>query len=98
MKKTKSPWYGVLWIVVWTAALAWFLISGMFDQRESIGLIIIWFVFTGTTVYLLIQNRRLQAARKAAAPAEPPKPPALNAPCPCGSGMKYKRCCGADSR
>ena len=22
--------------------------------------------------------------------------PARNAPCPCGSGKKYKRCCGAD--
>ena len=23
---------------------------------------------------------------------------ALNAPCPCGSGLKYKRCCGKDSK
>ena len=24
-----------------------------------------------------------------------PRLPALNAPCPCGSGRKYKRCCGS---
>ena len=23
---------------------------------------------------------------------------ALNAPCPCGSGLKFKRCCGRDQR
>ncbi|MCB9508388.1 MAG: SEC-C domain-containing protein [Myxococcales bacterium] len=28
------------------------------------------------------------------APAPPKRPPALNAPCPCGSGRKYKGCCG----
>jgi hypothetical protein len=27
-------------------------------------------------------------------PDEGPKEPARNAPCPCGSGKKYKRCCG----
>lgn len=25
-------------------------------------------------------------------------PPARNAPCPCGSGVKFKRCCGASAR
>jgi hypothetical protein len=25
-----------------------------------------------------------------------PRPPSLNAPCPCGSGRKYKRCCGSE--
>ncbi|MCA9676704.1 MAG: SEC-C domain-containing protein [Myxococcales bacterium] len=33
--------------------------------------------------------RRLGLAAGAAAA------PARNAPCPCGSGKKYKRCCGA---
>jgi AcrR family transcriptional regulator len=30
-------------------------------------------------------------------PEPPPEPPAIarNARCPCGSGLKYKRCCGA---
>lgn len=32
-------------------------------------------------------------------PATPPPPaPSLNGPCPCGSGMKYKRCCGTRLR
>jgi Fe-S-cluster containining protein len=28
------------------------------------------------------------------APAAQPAPPGRNTPCPCGSGAKYKRCCG----
>jgi len=28
-------------------------------------------------------------------PTPPPSKPSRNAPCPCGSGKKYKRCCGA---
>jgi uncharacterized protein YecA (UPF0149 family) len=34
-----------------------------------------------------------------AAPAQPPKSVdiARNAPCPCGSGNKYKRCCGVNA-
>ena len=27
-------------------------------------------------------------------PAQMQQPPSKNAPCPCGSGKKYKRCCG----
>ncbi|NLZ89152.1 MAG: hypothetical protein GX916_06585, partial [Clostridiales bacterium] len=27
-----------------------------------------------------------------------PKKPARNAPCPCGSGKKYKHCCGAPGK
>jgi uncharacterized protein YecA (UPF0149 family) len=27
-------------------------------------------------------------------PAHAPRTPARNAPCPCGSGKKFKRCCG----
>ncbi len=27
-----------------------------------------------------------------------PKPPPRNKPCPCGSGRKYKKCCGAPER
>jgi uncharacterized protein len=46
------------------------------------------------------RQREVQAAaetmrKRAAAPA-PPKmpPPSRNDPCPCGSGKKFKRCCG----
>jgi hypothetical protein len=31
-------------------------------------------------------------------PALAPAKPTLNGPCPCGSGRKYKRCCGAEAR
>ncbi len=34
---------------------------------------------------------RQVAARQ---PAHAPRTPARNAPCPCGSGKKFKRCCG----
>ena len=33
-------------------------------------------------------------ARTAAAPHENGKPIGRNDPCPCGSGKKYKKCCG----
>jgi hypothetical protein len=43
----------------------------------------------------LDQRLHLQGRR----PAEPPPPPSIkvgrNDPCPCGSGKKYKKCCGA---
>jgi len=94
MKKIKGPWYSLVWIVVWTAALIWFLASGSFDRRESVGLIIAWLVMVGVSGYYLVQylrvSRRLQKQRPASKPAEPPR----NALCPCGSGKKYKRCCG----
>ncbi|MHC1767346.1 MAG: DUF1186 domain-containing protein [Verrucomicrobiia bacterium] len=38
-----------------------------------------------------------QSAASAGAPTSPPKvhkKPWRNAPCPCGSGKKYKHCCG----
>jgi len=94
MKKIKSPWYGLIWIAIWTAALAWFLGSGRFNERESLGLILVWLVMVGITVYLLVQHTRARpgAIKMQAAPS--PDAPALNAACPCGSGKKYKRCCG----
>ncbi|MEJ2717096.1 MAG: hypothetical protein P8182_08140 [Deltaproteobacteria bacterium] len=61
MKKIKSPWYGIAWIVVWTVALVWFLRSGMFDFRESVGLALIWLILVGVTVYLIVQNLRLRS-------------------------------------
>jgi SEC-C motif len=95
MKKIKSPWYGLAWIVIWTAALAWFLNSGLFSTRESIGLVLVWLVLVGITLYLLIQHLRAEKPRPARSAPATSDSPSLNAPCPCGSGKKYKRCCGA---
>jgi hypothetical protein len=94
MKKIKGPWYGILWIGIWTAGLVWFLASGRFNQTESIGLVVVWAVLVGITVYLLIQHLRVTAKQKALKPTVQPAPPSLNGPCPCGSGKKFKRCCG----
>lgn len=94
MKKIKSPWYGVAWIVIWTAALAWFLTSGRFNQRECIGLILVWLILVGITVYFLAQHLRQQKSKRAVKTVRATGSPSLNAPCPCGSGKKYKRCCG----
>ncbi|MCA1960655.1 MAG: SEC-C domain-containing protein [Desulfomonile sp.] len=96
MKKMRqSPWYGLIWIAVWTVALIWFVVSGMFDTREILGFAFVWLVMVGMTMYLLWKRyqvgRRVAQRNRAVAAAAP----ALNAPCPCGSGKKYKRCCGA---
>lgn len=99
MKKIKSPWYGVLWIVIWTAGLVWFLSSGMFNARESIGLVLVWIVLVGITTYILIQHFRLapKTPKNAApVPIRAARTPGRNEPCPCGSGKKYKRCCAAN--
>lgn len=96
MKKIKSPYYGIVWILIWTAALGWFLQSGLFNERESVGLLIVWAILVGTTVYVIYRHLKVHGW-------SPPQPknakktdtPTLNALCPCGSGKKYKRCCGA---
>jgi TRAP-type C4-dicarboxylate transport system permease large subunit len=62
MKKLKSPWYGVLWIGIWTAALLWFLTSGMFTTRESVGLILVWLVLVGVTLYMLVRHYRFRSS------------------------------------
>lgn len=44
---------------------------------------------------------RIHSARVAAAPVRTSKkarPPSKNKPCPCGSGRKYKSCCGREAR
>ncbi len=99
MKKIKSPWYGIVWIVIWTAGLGLLLQFGGFNERESVGLFLVWAVLVGITVYMLVRHFRLAdkqpgAARRPAAPVER----SLNAPCPCGSGLKYKRCCGVSQK
>ncbi len=93
MKKIKSPWYGVVWIFIWSAALIWFMRSGWFNAREIIGLSVVWAILVGITSYLIFQQFRLQANIPKQDPVSPSPPPALNALCPCGSGKKYKRCC-----
>ena len=93
MKKIKSPWYGMAWIVIWTIALALLLKFGSFNQRESIGLVLVWAVLVGITVYMLVRHFRV-TKQQGIVPRPSPKATALNAPCPCGSGLKYKRCCG----
>ena len=35
-----------------------------------------------------------QSPRRTGAPATTTKTPGRNEPCPCGSGLKYKKCCG----
>jgi hypothetical protein len=51
--------------------------------------------------YLLSGNTPLRnAPLSAASPTEPQRPPrrvGRNAPCPCGSGKKHKRCCGSST-
>jgi hypothetical protein len=39
----------------------------------------------------------MKASAAAQAPDQPKEPIARCAPCPCGSGLKYKRCCGGAS-
>ena len=47
----------------------------------------------GPDVRQLATNRG--EAQRARAPVRVAKAPGRNAPCPCGSGRKYKKCCGA---
>ena len=50
-------------------------------------------IIPGLVTTLYAANK---ANRQAAEPAAPPAPkPGRNDPCPCGSGRKYKKCCGA---
>ena len=98
MKRIKSPWYEIIWMSVWSAALAAIIGTGMFDARETAGLILIWAVLVGMNVYSLVLFFRSNK-KTSVAPASPsPVAPGLNAPCPCGSGKKYKRCCGTKNR
>jgi uncharacterized protein len=56
----------------------------------------------GLAVQHLYQNWRAlglpaQAVPVSAATAAKKSGPGRNDPCPCGSGKKYKKCCGADA-
>lgn len=85
----------MFWIVLWTVALIWFLSSNMFNTTENIGLIIVWVVMVGATVYVLFQNAKAQKMIRPKSTLVRTDKPTLNAACPCGSGKKFKRCCGA---
>jgi hypothetical protein len=91
MKKIKSPWYGAVWMLIWTAAIIWFAFSDWFNTKEFIGLVIVWAILCGVTGWLIVKDWRIRKSRPV---PQAPKRPNLNAPCPCGSGKKYKRCCG----
>jgi hypothetical protein len=62
MKKIKSPYYGLLWILIWTAGIIWFIWTGIFSQRELTGLILVWLILVGVTSYLMWMN--FKAKRK----------------------------------
>ena len=95
MKRIKSPWYEIIWMSVWSAALAAIVGTGMFDTKETVGLVLVWAVLVGMNVYSLVLHFRSRREKVLAEAAPHLETPALNAPCPCGSGKKYKRCCGA---
>jgi hypothetical protein len=52
---------------------------------------------TPTTSEIRTNEPTAPAQRPAAQPVPPPRSIARNAPCPCGSREKYKRCCGKDA-
>jgi hypothetical protein len=94
MRKIKTPWYSVVWITIWTAAVIWFINSGQFNREECIGLILAWLVMVGVMGYFLLQYLRQNPGGAGTDNSRLSVPPARNAACPCGSGKKYKRCCG----
>ncbi|MCX5873709.1 MAG: hypothetical protein NTY51_10840 [Deltaproteobacteria bacterium] len=60
MKKIKSPYYGILWILIWTAAIIWFMWIDMFNQRELIGLALVWLILVGVTTYYVVLNFKMR--------------------------------------
>ncbi|MCL5124336.1 MAG: hypothetical protein M1511_07550 [Deltaproteobacteria bacterium] len=63
MKKIKSPYYGLLWILIWTAGIIWFLWTGIFNQRELAGLILVWLILVGITTYYIWINFKMKRTR-----------------------------------
>lgn len=57
-----------------------------FDERNADG------KYTSRIIRALLRSRALMGDAETPSPAV-----SRNAPCPCGSGKKYKRCCGARS-
>ena len=52
------------------------------------------FVYESIVDELREEWRREQAARQSSPHPATPKKPGRNDPCPCGSGKKFKKCCG----
>jgi uncharacterized protein len=63
------------------------------EKREEL---VAWMAAGFARAYHHFERARRQRARaQAAAPVPRESKIGRNAPCPCGSGLKYKRCCGA---
>ena len=57
-----------------------------------------WYFVAGVEPHKPEDISDLERALNPPAPAKAEKTPRRNDPCPCGSGKKYKRCCGAKRR
>ncbi|HEY1538337.1 MAG TPA: SEC-C metal-binding domain-containing protein [Solirubrobacteraceae bacterium] len=85
-----------------TAPFSWRASAGGFEvaSRSGDGAVLRFLATheSGEDVELLLDATGLQALRAAVADAlgglVAPREPGRNDPCPCGSGAKYKRCCG----
>lgn len=93
-KKIKGPWYALLWIGIWSVSGLFFWFGPLFQWKEKVGLVIVCAILIAVTLFLLAKHYYEQRKKPQPVKAIRMKP-SLNAPCPCGSGKKYKRCCGA---
>ena len=66
-------------------------IAEICDQRG-------WYFIAGIEPDKLEDISDLERALNPPAPARAEKRPGRNDPCPCGSGKKFKQCCGAKGR
>jgi hypothetical protein len=64
MKKIKSPYYGLLWIFIWTVGIIWFIWTDIFSQRELTGLILVWLILVGVTSYFIWMNFKTKRKKK----------------------------------
>ena len=81
LPENKSELYGFLAVVLAAAQL--------FSQTQP--------AQNSTTINVtqVIQQVIAESSGAKAVPVKPKKKVGRNEPCPCGSGVKYKRCCGA---
>ncbi|RCK79937.1 MAG: hypothetical protein OZSIB_3806 [Candidatus Ozemobacter sibiricus] len=54
-----------------------------------------WHFIIGMNPHEPVDLRQLEEARHPPEPLTADARPDRNAPCPCGSGKKFKKCCGA---
>jgi hypothetical protein len=104
-----SPWYqsgiNLIPAAAMEKALTLRLPPDLYDraaaQADAMGLSFSAYARLALSEFSRWKARDLAAVRRpvsAAAPAPAVSKPvaqSLNAPCACGSGLKYKRCCGA---